>query len=99
MKNIIISLTILMTAILVSCSDELDKSSNVPGNQSSEKEGNVIIQPRNPNLPKIKPFDINKLQTKIYQVKQETLTHFLGELIILKMEITFWEILVMSVIR
>lgn len=64
MKNIIISLTILMTAILVSCSDELDKSSNVPGNQSSEKEGNVIIQPRNPNLPKIKPFDINKLQTK-----------------------------------
>lgn len=56
MKNIIISLTILMTAILVSCSDELDKSSNVPGNQSSEKEGNVIIQPRNPNLPKIKSF-------------------------------------------
>lgn len=43
MKNCIILLTILMTAIFVSCSDELDKSNNVPESQSLEKEGNIII--------------------------------------------------------
>lgn len=64
MKNCIILLTILMTAIFVSCSDELDKSNNVPESQSLEKEGNIIIQPRNPSLPKIKPLDLNKIQTR-----------------------------------
>lgn len=56
MKKYIIPILILITAFLASCSDELEKGSSVFGGQDMEKEGNVIIQQRNPNLPKIKPL-------------------------------------------
>lgn len=56
MKKYIIFITLLLIAMLASCSDELDKSANASYNQSLEKVGNIIIQPRNPNLPDIEPF-------------------------------------------
>lgn len=62
MKNYFIP--ILFAAILASCSDELEKNGSISNNYSLEKEGNIIIQPRNPSLPTIKPFDFRDTQTR-----------------------------------
>lgn len=64
MKKYIIPIAILITTLLASCSDEFDKSGNVSPEQNSDKEGKVILQPRNPNLPKIKPLQQNNAESR-----------------------------------
>lgn len=66
MKTNIALYSILATTILfTSCSDDLDKFNNTFTSQSIDsKEGNVILQKRNPNLAKIKKYKSDDLQTK-----------------------------------
>lgn len=66
MKKYTIFTTILITIILfASCFSEFDKSENISANQTQDdKEGNIVIQKRNPNLPKIKSLKFKKQQTR-----------------------------------
>lgn len=66
MKQHIIFATILIAATIsfASCSDDLDKSGNAPDQSQDNKEGNIVIQERNPNLPKIKKLVFNEQQTR-----------------------------------
>lgn len=50
--------------MLVGCSDEIDTNSNISTDFPQDKRGNVIIQKRNPNLPKIKPSVSNGIQSR-----------------------------------
>ncbi len=53
------------TILLASCSGDFDKSNSISTSQSIDsKEGNIILQKRNPNLPKIKTLKFNESQTR-----------------------------------
>lgn len=64
MKKYIISVAILIIAMLASCSDELDNGENAFDGQNLNKESKVIIQARDPKLPKIKPLKMDKIQSR-----------------------------------
>jgi len=66
MKQHITFAIILIAATIsfASCSDDLDKSGNALDQSQDSKEGNIIIQERNPNLPKIKKLVFNEQQTR-----------------------------------
>ncbi|WP_281514781.1 hypothetical protein [Phocaeicola sartorii] len=65
MKQHIIFSTILMAFIsLASCSDDIDSTNNTSVNPSQNKEGNIIIQKRNPNLPEIKKLELDKSKNR-----------------------------------
>ncbi len=63
--NIALYSILVATILFTSCSDDLDKFNNTFTSQSIDsKEGNVILQKRNPNLAKIKKYKSDDLQTK-----------------------------------
>lgn len=64
MKKYIIPVVVLIAALLSSCSDELEKGGSASTDQEPDKEEKVIIQPRNPNLPKIKPLKTDESQNR-----------------------------------
>lgn len=65
MKQHIIFSGILMCILsLASCSDDMETIDKTSVNPSLEKEGNIVIQKRNPGLPSIKQQDFNTIQSR-----------------------------------
>lgn len=63
-QHIILSAIIIAAISLGSCSDDIDMNKNNSVNPFQAKEGNIIIQKRNPNLPKTKEIELNNFKSR-----------------------------------